>query len=206
VTRLTSRFFERACLEVLPDLLGCLLVHELDDGTRLAGRIVEVEGYLGLGIDPASHAFRRRTPRNQVMFGPPGRLYVYRTMGLHLCANVICEPKGHAAAALLRAVEPIEGLETMRKLRGRDDPRELTSGPGRLTQAFGILLEHYGRPLTRGRLRIEPPSEPVTSPILAGPRIGISNGVALPYRLFLADNPFVTRSPLNREGHPIGKN
>jgi DNA-3-methyladenine glycosylase len=202
MARLGPGFFKRPCLEVPPNLLGCLLVHVLEDGTRLAGRIVEVEAYLGQGVDPGSHAFRRCTPRNRAMFGPPGRLYVYRTMGLHVCANVVCEPEGSAAAVLLRAVEPLEGLDEMRARRGRDRPRELASGPGRLTAAFGILMDHYGQGITRGRLRIEPAKALLESPILVGPRIGLSNGTDLPYRFFLADNPFVTRSPMNRRAHP----
>jgi DNA-3-methyladenine glycosylase len=202
MARLTRDFFARPCLEVAPDLLGCRLVHLLPDGSRLAGRIVELEAYLGRGTDPASHAYRGTTPRNQVMFGPPGRLYVYRTMGLHVCANVVCEPEGSAAAVLLRAVEPTEGLDVMRARRGRGEARELASGPGKLAQAFGIGLEYYGRGIARGPLRIEPAEGQLEQRILAGPRIGISRGAELPYRFFLAACPYVTRSPRNREAHP----
>jgi DNA-3-methyladenine glycosylase len=202
MARLTSRFFARPCLNVAPDLLGCWLVHVLEDGTRLAGRIVEVEAYLGFGTDPASHAYRRRTDRNRAMFGPPGRLYVYRSLGLHVLANVVCEEEGSASAVLLRAVEPIEGLAAMRERRGRTDLRELTSGPGKLTQAFGIVMDHYGCGLTRGPLRIEPPPAPLDGSIQASPRIGISRGVDLPYRFFVGGSPFVSRSPLNRQARP----
>jgi DNA-3-methyladenine glycosylase len=198
MARLTSRFFARPCLEVAPDLIGCWLLHVLEDGTRLAGRIVEVEAYLGLGSDPGSHAHRGRTDRNRAMFGPPGRLYVYRSRGLHVCANVVCEREGSAAAVLLRAVEPIEGLAIMREHRGRADPKDLTSGPGKLTQAFRIGMDHYGRGLTRGPLRIEPSPKRLEESIRVSSRIGLSRGAELPYRFFAAESPFVTRSPLNR--------
>ena len=202
MARLTQAFFARPCLEVAPDLLGCKLVHLLPDGTLLAGRIVEVEAYLGRGTDPASHAYRTTTPRNQVMFGPSGRLYVYQTMGLHVCVNVVCEPEGTAAAVLLRAVEPTEGLDVMRAQRGHAEVRELASGPGKLAESFGIDLDYYGRGIGRGPLRIEAAQRQLEACILAGPRIGLSRGTRLPYRFFLAESPFVTRSPLNRKAHP----
>jgi DNA-3-methyladenine glycosylase len=140
------------------------------------------------------------------MFGPSGRLYVYRTMGLHFCVNVVCEPEGTAAAVLLRAVEPTEGLDVMKARRGRADARELASGPGKLSQAFSIDLDFYGRGIERGPLRIEPSSQRLEESILAGPRIGLSRrGTDLPYRFFLAKSPYVTRSPLNRKAHPYAR-
>lgn len=199
---LDQDFFARPCLEVAPELVGCRLVHN-DSGTRLAGRIVEVEAYLGQGVDPGSHAYRRSTPRNRVMFGPPGHLYVYRIMGIHLCANVVCEPNGQAAAVLLRAVEPLEGLEVMQARRGERPSQELANGPGKLTQAFRIELEDSGRSIT-GRLRIEPPEGSLEDEILVGPRIGLSEGSDLPYRFFLAGSRFVTPSALNRRAEPHG--
>lgn len=180
-----------------PQLLGCWLVRETAGGSVLRARIVEVEAYLGLGEDPASHAYRRATPRNRVMFGPAGHLYVYRSMGLHHCANVVCEPRGRAAAVLLRAAEPHSGLEHMQRNRGGRAGPELCNGPGKLAQAFGITTEHCGQPLLRGPLRIEPGERPREA-ILVGTRVGLSRGTDLPYRFFLADHPCVTRSRLNR--------
>jgi DNA-3-methyladenine glycosylase len=129
--RLPCSFFARPVAEVARDLLGCTF---LCDG--VGGRLVEVEAYCA--DDPASHSYRGLTRRNAVMFGPPGRLYVYFTMGLHFCVNVVCEGEGQAAAVLLRALEPTDGLDQMRERRGVDDPRRLCSGPAKLTQALAI--------------------------------------------------------------------
>ncbi len=115
---LTRAFFDRPCLEVAPELVGVQLVRKLPDGTRLVGRIVEVEAYLGDGSDPGSHSHRGQTPRNRSMFGPPARLYAYRIYGVHTCLNVVVEPAGIGAAILLRALEPLEGIETMQRHRG----------------------------------------------------------------------------------------
>jgi DNA-3-methyladenine glycosylase len=196
--RLTRAFFERSALEVAPALLGCVLVHERR-GERLEGRIVEVEAYLGDGSDPASHSHRGPTPRTAAMFGPPGRFYVYRSMGIHICANLVCDAPGVGAAVLLRAVEPLRGVERMARRRGRRDLRELTSGPGKLTQAFGIGLERDGTSALSGALRIErSPSASDPTCVLVGPRIGIRKAADLPYRFWVAGNPHVTRTPLNQ--------
>jgi len=134
---LPCAFFERPVLEVARDLVGCTL---LCDG--VGGRLVEVEAYRS--DDPASHSYRGRTARNAVMFGPAGRLYVYFTMGLHFCVNVVCEGEGTAAAVLMRALEPTAGLEVMRARRGLEDPRSLCSGPAKLTQALAITRADDG--------------------------------------------------------------
>jgi DNA-3-methyladenine glycosylase len=131
------------------------------------------------------------------MFGPPGRFYVYRSMGIHACANLVCERQGRASAVLLRAVEPLRGLEQMARRRGGRNGRELASGPGRLAQAFGIGLHHDGASALRGALRVEPPRV-LPARVLVGPRIGIRKAAGLPYRFWIADSPHVTRSPLNR--------
>ncbi len=199
---LTRQFFARPCLEVAPALLGCRLVHRID-GRRLAGRIVEVEAYLGDGHDPGSHSNRGPTPRNRAMFGPPGRFYVYRSMGLHVCTNVVCEPRDHGAAVLLRAVEPLDGEAGMRQARGGRDGFELTNGPGKLSQAFAITLEHYGRSALRGALRIEADRAAPQPRILTSSRIGVSRGAELRYRFFVDRNPYVTRSPLNRSAERL---
>jgi DNA-3-methyladenine glycosylase len=195
--RFRREFFERTALEVAPELLGCLLVHELD-GVRLEGRIAEVEAYLGDGTDPASHSHRGPTRRSASMFGAPGHFYVYRSMGIHACANLVCEPAGRASAVLLRAVEPLRGIERMERHRGGRSGRELASGPGKLTRAFGIGLEHDGASALRGRLRVEPAPPGPAARMLVGPRVGIRQAAELPYRFWLADSPHVTRTPLNR--------
>jgi DNA-3-methyladenine glycosylase len=203
--RLTRAFFARPCLEVAPDLLGLLLVHELPDGARLVGRIVEVEAYLGDGTDAASHAHRGPSPRNRVMFGAPGHFYVYRSMGLHRCANVVCEPAGRAAAVLLRAVEPLEGESHMGSLRGGRDGRELASGPGKLAQAFAIELAHDGADALRGALRIERAHGAAATAIRVGPRIGITKAADLPYRFFARDSPHVTRAAQNVRARDLAR-
>ena len=195
--RLSRAFFARPCLEVAPEVLGLVLVHELPSGARLSARIVEVEAYLGDGTDPASHAHRGPTPRTGPMFGPPGHFYVYRSMGIHRCANVVCERAGSAAAVLLRAAEPLAGEERMRALRHGRDGRELASGPGKLAEAFAIELAHSGADALRGPLRLERARGAQAAGIAFGPRIGISKAADLPYRFFLRDSPHVTRAAHN---------
>jgi DNA-3-methyladenine glycosylase len=204
--RLTRSFFARPCLEVAADLVGRVIVRVLPDGSRLAGRLVEVEAYLGDGSDSSSHSHRGPTPRNRSMFGPPGRIYAYRSYGVHTCINVVCEAQGRGAAVLLRAFEPLEGNLVMRELRGLADersPREIARGPGRLAQALGFGLEHDGASVLRGAITLRgaaaglPPLRVAT-----GPRIGISKASELPYRFYAAENPWV--SPW-RGGAPRGR-
>jgi len=197
LARLPASFFARSPLEVAPELLGCLLVRE-SGRTRRVGRIVEVEAYLGDGSDAASHAHRGQTRRNAAMFGPPGRFYVYRSMGIHHCVNVVCEPPGTGAAVLLRAVEPLEGLVAMRRARGGRPDRELGNGPGKLCQAFGIDMRHDATSALAPPIRVERAPAPVAAPVMAGPRIGISRASDLPYRFFLDASRDVTRAPQNR--------
>ncbi|HTO06982.1 MAG TPA: DNA-3-methyladenine glycosylase [Myxococcota bacterium] len=204
--RIARAFFARPALEVAPEMLGLLLVHELADGTRLVGRIVEVEAYLGDGSDPASHSHNGPTPRTQPMFGPPGHFYVYRSMGIHRCANVVCEPAGRSSAVLLRAAEPLAGEERMRALRGGRGGRELASGPGRLAEAFAIELAHSGAEALRGPLRLERPARAAATPlaveIVVGPRIGLTKAAELPYRFFVRGSPHVTRAAQNAHARP----
>jgi DNA-3-methyladenine glycosylase len=170
--------------EVARSLVGAVL-----RVNGVGGRIVETEAYDR--TDPASHSFSGPTPRNRAMFGPPGRAYVYRSYGIHWCLNFVCREDGHGAGVLIRALEPLDGIETMRARRGLDDLRLLCSGPGKLGQALGITRELNGLPLDR------PPFEvlaaPASLPVVTGPRIGISRGVDKPWRFGLAASPFVSR-------------
>ena len=180
---LDEAFFARPVAQVAPELLGCVL--EIGD---LAGEIVEVERYQQ--DDPASHSFHGPTPRAAVMFGPPGRLYVYRSYGIHWCANVVCEPEGHGAAVLIRAVAPTRGLDVMRQRRGPVDDRRLCSGPGRLCQAFGIDGSMNASVLGAGPVRLRA-GVPVPD-IAIGPRIGISVATEQPWRLGVAGSPHLS--------------
>lgn len=193
---LARSFYARDARTVAADLIGCRLVHRLPDGTRLVLRLVEVEAYLGDGTDPASHAHRGQTERNRAMFGPPGRLYAYRSYGIHTCVNVVCRPTGEGAAVLLRAGEPLHGAERMHALRGiaRDAPiRAVASGPGRLAQALGLTLVHDGASLLRGALTILPRAADTPSTRVANsPRVGITKAAELPYRYFDAASACVS--------------
>ena len=157
----------------------------------VGGVIVETEAYAD--DDPASHSFRGRTRRNASMFGPPGCLYVYRSYGIHWCANVVCRDEGVGAAVLLRALEPTLGLEEMRVRRGVEDPLLLCSGPGRLTQALGLTGHYDGLPLDRLPFRLLEPPEPVE--VTAAPRVGITQAGDLPWRYVLAGSAFTSRPP-----------
>ncbi len=157
-------------------LLGRLMVSSVD-GVRVAIRLTEVEAYGG-GDDPASHAYSGVTPRNRTMFGPPGRLYVYRSYGVHWCANVVCGPSGDPGAVLLRAGVPVEGIAAMVRRRGSAD--HVADGPGRLCQALGITGDDDGTDLFSGRVRLA--GRAVRGTIVAGPRIGISRAEERPWR------------------------
>ncbi|WP_222564728.1 DNA-3-methyladenine glycosylase [Novilysobacter antarcticus] len=182
-------FYQRAATELGPALLNKLLVAA--DGR--AGRIVEVEAYTGSG-DPASHSHRGQTTRNATMFGPAGRLYVYLSYGIHWCANVVCGNEGEGTAVLIRALEPVAGLERMREARtkARRD-LDLCRGPARLAQALGITGEDDATDLLSGPFRllddgVPPPPTPVVTT-----RIGISRATELPWRWYVPDNPHVSR-------------
>ena len=191
-TSLPRSFYARPSLEVARDLLGRVLVRVLPDGTRLSGRIVETEAYRE--DDPASHSFRGRTGRTDVMFGPAGHLYVYFTYGMHFCMNVVTGRDGEGSAVLLRAVEPMEGQGRMAGLRGTADPRLLCSGPGRLCQAFGVDRTQNGADLVRGSaVRIERGTPVRDAEAAAGPRIGIAVAVERPWRFVVATSPGLSR-------------
>jgi DNA-3-methyladenine glycosylase len=184
LTTLGREFFARSVHEVAPDLVGCTL---LVDG--VGGRIVEVEAY-DVG-DPASHGFGGETARNRSMFGPPGHAYVYRSYGIHWCLNLVCGGEGVPEAALVRALEPTNGLDVMRKRRGVEDDRLLCAGPGRLCQALGVTVEHDGAALDRPPFALLPADEAL--PVASGPRIGITRAVELPWRYGLPGSRFLSR-------------
>jgi DNA-3-methyladenine glycosylase len=178
-------FFNRSVHEVAPDLIGVTL---LVDG--IGGRIVEVEAYDQ--EDPASHGYRGRSARNESMFGPPGRAYVYRSYGIHWCLNLVCGPEGVAEAALVRALEPTHGIDVQQARRGVEDVRALCSGPGKLCQALAITREHDGLPLDRPPFRLDERRE--VPEIVTGPRIGITRATELSWRYVEANSRFLSRS------------
>lgn len=191
--RMPRSFFARPSPEVGPDLLGRILVRRVGDGTLLTARIVEAEAYQE--DDPASHSFRGRTNRTEVMFGPPGHAYVYFTYGMHHCMNVVTGSTGEGSAVLLRAAEPLEGLEEMARRRGTTDPRALCSGPGRLCQALGIDRAENGLDLVHGRRLWLLEGAPVTpSKISVGSRVGITSGTERPWRFSVQGDRFVSRA------------
>jgi DNA-3-methyladenine glycosylase len=182
--RLGRDFFARGVLAVAKDLIGVTL---LVDG--VGGRIVETEAYSP--DEPASHTFRGPTPRNRVMFGPPGHAYVYFSYGVHWCLNFTAADGVPGSAVLIRALEPTQGVAAMAARRGVDDPRRLASGPGRLCQALGVTSHHNGAALD------EPPfallARESDAAVVVGPRIGISKAVDLPWRFGLDGSPFLSR-------------
>jgi len=204
--RIPRRFFAKPPEIVAPLLLGKLLARQTPQGW-LAGRIVEVEAYLGPHItetpDPAAHSFRGITPRNAVMFGPPGYSYVYFIYGMYYCVNVTCEPEGKAGAILIRALEPVLGQPIMAANRGlapSAPATRLTAGPGLLCQALAITRpEHNGLDLVdpNSPLQLRDNAEP-TGPIAITPRIGIRHAADLPLRFALSGNAFVSHIRLNR--------
>ncbi len=188
---LPRRFYARPPLVVARALLGRLLVRDRR-GTRVAGRIVEVEAYAGRR-DPASHAYRGRTERNRTMFGPPGHAYVYFTYGMHHCLNVVTGTVGEASAVLIRALEPVAGLATMARRRGRVAPERLARGPGCVARALALTRADDGLDLTRGPLWLpDLPPRRGGRPVVRGPRIGIRRAVGRRWRLWLAGHPCVS--------------
>ena len=190
--RIPRSFFLRPTAIVARDLLGKILFHDSPAGPA-AGIVVETEAYLR--DDPASHSFRGPTARNASMFGTPGRAYVYLVYGMHHCFNAVTAPAGIGEAVLLRALEPVEGLDLMRIRRGRDSDRDLCNGPGKLVQALGIGRAHDGVDLTRGAVGFHEPkvSTSLRGRVVRDLRVGITSGAELPLRFYLRGNPFVSR-------------
>jgi DNA-3-methyladenine glycosylase len=181
---LTRAFFDRSVHEVAPDLIGATL---LVDG--VGGAIVEVEAYHH--TEPAAHSYRGKTPRNAVMFGPAGRVYVYRSYGIHWCMNFVCEPEGSASAVLIRALQPTHGLAAMRERRGLDNERRLCAGPGNVCQALGVTRAEDGLWLDQPPFTLYARETDV--PVAVGPRIGITKAVERPWRYGLAGSPYLSR-------------
>jgi DNA-3-methyladenine glycosylase len=186
-------FFDRDVAKVARELLGALVVSDFE-GERTVGLIVETEAYLGRD-DPASHGYRdRRNERNAALFGPPGTWYVYLSYGVHWCSNLVCGPEGTAGAVLLRALEPVDGLDVMRRRRGGVDDRHLCSGPGKLCQALGITRQLNGSLMQRSGVLVYPGADGPASSILTTPRIGITKAADWPLRFCLGGSPFVSGS------------
>ena len=182
---LPRRFYERETAEVARDLLGKVLVHREGAGLVTAGIIVETEAYPG-GDDLASHSAAGITNRTRVIFGPPGHAYVYLSYGMHECMNIVAEPDGKAGCVLIRALEPVAGIEIMRSRRPRArTDRDLANGPGKLTQALGIDRSAYGADLTRGTLTVRTAETEVPFKVEVTPRIGLTKCADLPLRFVL---------------------
>ncbi len=188
---LKTDFFANDTQSVAKALLGKLLVRELDE-QRLIGKIVETEAYIGRD-DPASHAFRGKTPRSALMFGPPGFAYIYFIYGMYFCLNVVTEAEDFPAAVLIRAVEPLHGIDQMRAFRHTKQPSNLTNGPGKLCQAFGIDKKLNGCDLTVPPLWIADAAPIPESKILATSRIGIRAGRDHLWRYCIKDHAFVSK-------------
>ena len=183
--RLQQGFFDRSVHEVARDLVGCRLFF---DG--VGGTVVETESYER--DDPACHAYVGLTDRTETLFGPPGRAYVYLSYGIHSLLNAVAEPEGEAAAVLIRALEPTDGLEAMRERRGDRPDQDLCSGPGKLTEALGIGLEHNDADLAHDPFLLLPPAG-IAPEVITGPRIGITKAVDRPWRFCAAGSTFVSR-------------
>jgi DNA-3-methyladenine glycosylase len=187
--KLDKPFYQRETRTVARALLGCTLLSEIGGKSkRTSGIIVETEAYLG-EKDPGSHAYKGRTKRTQIMYGEAGRAYVYRIYGMYYLLNMVTESVGTAGAVLIRALEPVCGIDTMKRRRHTDDLMNLTTGPGKLTQALGIIKSHNGLDVTGDLVWIEPS---IIQPcIQSSPRIGVSDRKNL--RFFVKENRFVSK-------------
>ena len=190
--KLKRSFYNRPTLDVVVDLLGKILIYE-NDGVKLGGRLVELEAYIGED-DPACHACRGKTPRNAIMYGPVGFLYVYFTYGNHYMLNIVTEKEGFPAAVLIRSLEPLYGIDIMKRNRDTDRLTKIASGPGKLARALAITTEHKGLDLTGNKIFV------IDDKILPGDiwrssRIGIGeNGADKLWRFYIKDNPHVSKT------------
>ena len=186
---LPQSFFDKDVVLLAQNLLGCELVHKTSAG-ETAGIIVETEAYHH--SDEASHSFKYKTKRTEVMFGPPGHAYVYFTYGMHWCFNITADKESIGAAVLIRALEPTRGTELMKKRRHKEYVHELCSGPSKLVQALGISKSDYGKPIYKGSLYVSP-RKINNFQIVKGPRVGISKAKDKPWRFWIKDNHFISR-------------
>lgn len=182
--RLRKSFFDRSVHDVAPELIGATL---LVDG--VGGIIVEVEAYHH--TEPAAHSYNGETPRNAVMFGPPGFLYVYRSYGIHWCMNFVCEAAGSASAVLVRALQPTQGLAAMKRRRGTIEERQLCSGPGKVCEALGVTRKHNGLPLDKPPFELRARADDFD--VAIGVRIGITKAAELPWRYGVKGSPFLSK-------------
>jgi len=181
---LKRSFFARSVHEVAPELIGTTLLVDGVDGT-----IVEVEAYHH--TDAAAHSYNGQTPRNTVMFGPPGYVYVYRSYGIHWCVNFVCERAGSASAILIRGLEPTYGIAAMRRRRGLHEEKSLCSGPGKLCEALAITIQHNGLPLDAAPITLH--ARTTKPEIVTGVRIGITKAAELPWRYGLKGSRFLSK-------------
>jgi DNA-3-methyladenine glycosylase len=193
--RLGREFFDRSVHQVARELVGCELFYEGCGGT-----IVETESYDR--DDPACHAYVGLTERTSILFGPPGRAYVYLSYGIHCLLNAVSEPEGEAAAVLIRALRPSAGLERMRERRGGRPDTELCSGPGKLTEALGVGLGDNGADLSREPFLLLPPGAGTAAEVVAGRRVGITKAVERPWRYCLAGSPYVSKPQPEQNAPP----
>lgn len=195
--KLSKNFYRRDVLIVAKDLLGKIFVKKDKNGI-LAGKIVEVEAYHG-DFDQAAHTYRRKTKRNEIMFEAGGCLYVYFTYGSHFCCNIVTGKKGHGTAVLIRALEPLTGVDKMiknrfgRNLKNENEIFNLTNGPGKVCAAFGINKSHLGTELTGGKIFLLGNKKIAADKVGISKRIGITRSVNLPWRFFIKNNPFLSR-------------
>jgi DNA-3-methyladenine glycosylase len=186
---LPKLFFEKDALVLAPALLGCELVHKMQEGVT-SGVIVETECYSQ--DDAASHSYRGETERTKVMFGSGGYAYIYFTYGMHYCFNVVSGSKGSGQAVLIRALEPKQGMKFMQERRGKQNVHDLCNGPAKLVQAMGITKADYGKPLFEGNLYVKPRLNDSIK-ISTGPRVGIKKEIEKHWRFWLTDNPFISK-------------
>jgi len=195
--KLPKNFYTRDVLSVAKELPGKILVKK-EEGLLLAGKIVEVEAYDG-SIDEAAHTFIGRTKRNEIMFNEGGYFYVYFTYGAHFCCNVVTGKKDQGTAVLIRAVEPIAGIERMslnrfnKILLSVKEKLNLTNGPGKVCEAFGITKEHYGIDLTEDKIFILDRPKLKSNQLMTSKRIGIKKSIELPWRFYIKDNPYISK-------------
>jgi len=189
MNKLPQSFFNKKVELLARDLLGCKLIHNSEEGCT-SGIIVETEAYHQ--ADEASHTYSGKTSRNAAMFGPGGHAYIYFTYGMHWCFNVTAEEDGTGAGVLIRALEPVEGIELMKSRRKKEDLHNLCSGPSKLVQAMGISKEHYGRALYGGNLFILGKNNREIQ-IMCGQRIGIKKAVDKPWRFWIKGSTFISR-------------